>query len=112
MASPLVIFAAGMGTVALSLGAGFASSHFLVSAPVAQKTILANRPDPPPPTVEKVERKKDPDVAVEPVPVTVKTETTGSGGGWVSEPPKTPVAPTIPYLAPVVTAPAPAPAVA
>ena len=82
MPSPLVIFAAGMGTLAVALGAGFATTYALLSAPPPAKTALANRPDAPPPTVEKVERKKELNAAASEQPPAAlfapSTETTGS----------------------------------
>ena len=61
MASPLVIFAAGMGTAALSLGLGYATLYVPDgSQPSKTQIILANRPEPPPPTVEKVKREPRP----------------------------------------------------
>ena len=118
MPSPIVVFTAGMGVVALAIGAGFAAPYFLSASPKAPvQTVLINRlinrPDPPPPTVEKIERNKEAEVpaAVEPdpFPAATKSETTGSGSAWVTEPPKVaetpkaPAAPTIPFLAPVAT---------
>ena len=118
MASPLVIFAAGMGTAALSLGLGYATLYVLDgSQPSKTQIILANRPEPPPPTVEKVKREPRPVVAaMEPpaAPTVTSGETTGTGNGWVkeahqtAETPKAPAAPTPPSGAapPVASAPA------
>jgi hypothetical protein len=105
MASPIVLFTAGMGTVVVALGAGFAGSHFLVSPPAQAplQTVLTERPNPPPPTVERVERETETHVGG---PI---AETTGAGSAWVTEVPqaieerKPPIAPTIPYLAPIAT---------
>ena len=88
MATPLVTFAAGMGTVAVALGAGFATTYALLTAPPSAKTVFANRPDAPPPTVEKVDRKKEAIVAaVEQPPLLAAPvpETTGSAG-YVASP--------------------------
>ena len=118
MASPLVIFAAGMGTAALSLGLGYATLYVLDgSQPSKTQIILANRPEPPPPTVEKVKREPRPVVAaMEPpaAPTVSSRETTGTGNGWVkeahqtAETPKASAAPTPPSGAapPVASAPA------
>ena len=118
MASPLVIFAAGMGTAALSLGLGYTTLYVLDgSQPSKTQIILANRPEPPPPTVEKVKREPRPVVAaMEPpsAPTVSSRETTGTGNGWVkeahqtAETPKASAAPTPPSGAapPVASAPA------
>ena len=90
MASPLVIFAAGMGTAALSLGLGYATLYAPDgSQPSKTQIILANRPEPPPPTVEKVKREPRPVVAAMEPPaaptVSSSRETTGTGNGWLKK---------------------------
>ena len=122
MASPLVIFAAGMGTAALSLGLGYATLYVPDgSQPSKTQIILANRPEPPPPTVEKVKREPRPVVAaMEPpaAPTVTSRETTGTGNGWVkeahqtAETPKAPAAPTVPHVGPAAAPVAPPPGAA
>ncbi len=122
MASPLVIFAAGMGTAALSLGLGYATLYVPDgSQPSKTQIILANRPEPPPPTVEKVKREPRPVVAAiepPPAPTVTSRETPGTGNGWVkeahqtAETPKAPAAPTVPHVGPAAAPVAPPPGAA
>ena len=122
MASPLVIFAAGMGTALLSLGLGYATLYVPDgSQPSKTQIILAKRPEPPPPTVEKVKRKPRPVVAaVEPpaAPTVTSRETTRTGNGWLkeahqtAETPKAPAAPTVPHIGPAAAPVAPPPGAA
>ena len=49
MASPLVIFVAGMGTVVGALGLGFAGSSLLTSTTPVKEKVAAVRPDWPAP---------------------------------------------------------------
>ena len=122
MASPLVLFAAGMGTAALSLGLGYATLYVPDgSQPSKTQIILANRPEPPPPTVEKVKREPRPVVAaIEPpaAPTVTSRETPGTGHGWVkeahqtAETPKAPAAPTVPHVGPAAAPVAPPPGAA
>ena len=88
MASPLVIFAAGMGTAALSLGLGYATLYVPDgSQPSKTQIILANRPEPPPPTVEKVKREPRPVVAAmePPAAPTVHVTRDHRDGEWLAK---------------------------
>ena len=99
MITPQGMFAA-VGAVALTLGVGFQTTQGLFAPSRVTQNVLANRPDPPPPTVEKVERKKPVVATAEHIASPSASPTEGSagasGGLSVRE-----------ALAPVTTAPVP-----
>ena len=105
MITPVGLFAAA-GAVALTLGAGYTMTQVLVGSTKGTYTqhVLANRPDPPPPTVEKVERKRPVVIAEESSPP--RSETTGSVTRPAIEVPDRTIAPAIPQVAPITSPPA------